>query len=182
MVFFSCACFGDLEDRASVEGSNGGYRYVDRSSTKFPFCFAKLFFFPCPHFLFFWTFLFSFLLERAEARVSRLLLSFFLLIFCLVCFFFFLFFCKRAVFSSLQIVLLHLVACYALRCLFLGARKRVLSTRRVLLGSFNKIFVPGVVFRGLRLFGHLFRALSALAAGSESERERAAEQRHDDVA
>jgi hypothetical protein len=28
-----------------------------------------------------------------------------------------------------------------------------------------------VVFQGLRLLGHLFRALSALAAGSESERE-----------
>ncbi len=45
-VFFSCACFGDLEDRASVEGSNGGgYGYVDRSSTKFPFCFCYAIFF-----------------------------------------------------------------------------------------------------------------------------------------
>jgi hypothetical protein len=99
-------------------------------------------FFSLSAFSFFFNLLFSFLLEGAEARVSPLLLSFFLLVFCLVCFFFLLFFfAKEPCFSSLLIVLLHFVACYALRCLFLGARKRVLSTRRVLLGSFNKIFV-----------------------------------------
>ncbi len=52
-MFFSCACFGDLEDRASVEGSNGGYRYVDRSSTKISFLLFFAIFFACPHFLFF---------------------------------------------------------------------------------------------------------------------------------
>jgi hypothetical protein len=61
-VFFSCACFGDLEDRASVEGSNGGgYGYVDRSSYQISFLLLLCyFFFPCLHFLFFWTFFFRF--------------------------------------------------------------------------------------------------------------------------